>query len=818
MLLRPSPLAALISFLILTVISPQIYSQVSNSTVSHNKNPYLYTCEQQTLSTPVFQPGNLGFIKPSITDLNTPQDAYFPVLIVFVQFANDPGPDCDWWPKGSPPEYMNQLIAPNKKYPVNGNWWDTYSEENELISDYWLEQSRGNFHIVGKAVSIILDHDYLYYQSNGGVEKVNDDIYKKLNGLGTIDWREFDKWKSEVKPGLMEISYQPDGYVDMIYKIFRSHAPKLGMPAGGIAQLGLSYLEGMNYMIDSTHNIYINGDYYFLGSGLSMSPGFGGDEYGPDYTPYAPLTKTGVASFTEHEHGHYLFGPGHSNYGKMSGAGAPYGVDECLSPWENIAIGYMIPKKVNYGAANYVIGDFSSRTSGDTGEVLQVPISINNEDEFFLIANRTKVSDYDKIMWGDTAHGDPYRNINPNYGKGVYIYHCASNYVYPSLIDQECADGLFKWTFGGYAHPDWSNTQEVGFYIKQNVSYDNDCSMGLTDCADGKSMMTWFSYGKHNDNIYCDGTDKIFTNQSDLWTSRELQGDRWDAWNVGYNEMFSPYSSPSTKDWQNGNSGIYIWYYADDTLTHAAKFKIFRTGFGGMTEDDILAVTPPSKPMGLTLNRTGCTNGHQYPLLTWNQNMEPDMLNSESPLNIKHVKKYNIYRARAKGGLDIPVNYELLESVYIMADSIPNYADYSLPLDCSGRGSANETYRYKITAVDNRGTESVQSDFVSLNIIETFIQGINQNGSIPHSYELKQNYPNPFNPATLITFSLPKEGNVKLTVFNLLGEQIGRLVNEYKKEGTYSVKFDGSNLASGIYFYKLETSSYNMTRRMVLLK
>lgn len=85
-------------------------------------------------------------------------------------------------------------------------------------------------------------------------------------------------------------------------------------------------------------------------------------------------------------------------------------------------------------------------------------------------------------------------------------------------------------------------------------------------------------------------------------------------------------------------------------------------------------------------------------------------------------------------------------------------------------------------------------------------------------FELKQNYPNPFNPVTIISYSLPKEQNIKITVYNLLGEQISVLADGLKQRGNYSVKFDGSNLASGIYFYKFESSSYNMTKRMVLLK
>ncbi len=85
-------------------------------------------------------------------------------------------------------------------------------------------------------------------------------------------------------------------------------------------------------------------------------------------------------------------------------------------------------------------------------------------------------------------------------------------------------------------------------------------------------------------------------------------------------------------------------------------------------------------------------------------------------------------------------------------------------------------------------------------------------------FELAQNYPNPFNPITTIKFSLPAAGNVKLAVYNLLGQEVQTLVNGYKEAGTHTVDFEATNLNSGIYLYKIETSTYTQTRKMTLLK
>ena len=92
------------------------------------------------------------------------------------------------------------------------------------------------------------------------------------------------------------------------------------------------------------------------------------------------------------------------------------------------------------------------------------------------------------------------------------------------------------------------------------------------------------------------------------------------------------------------------------------------------------------------------------------------------------------------------------------------------------------------------------------------------NNSIPSGYSLSQNYPNPWNPTTTINYSLAKEGNVKLTIYNALGSKIATIVNEYKPAGSYSVQFNGSNLASGIYLYRTESGTFSATKKFILMK
>ena len=86
------------------------------------------------------------------------------------------------------------------------------------------------------------------------------------------------------------------------------------------------------------------------------------------------------------------------------------------------------------------------------------------------------------------------------------------------------------------------------------------------------------------------------------------------------------------------------------------------------------------------------------------------------------------------------------------------------------------------------------------------------------SYSLDQNYPNPFNPATTISYTVPANSHVTLTVYSLLGAEIATLVNESQNPGRYGVQFDAARLSSGVYFYRLQAGTYVETKRMMLLK
>ena len=83
---------------------------------------------------------------------------------------------------------------------------------------------------------------------------------------------------------------------------------------------------------------------------------------------------------------------------------------------------------------------------------------------------------------------------------------------------------------------------------------------------------------------------------------------------------------------------------------------------------------------------------------------------------------------------------------------------------------------------------------------------------------MEQNYPNPFNPVTTISYYLPQEEFVILKVYDILGREVATLVNEEKHAGNYKVVFNGNNLSSGVYFYRLQAGSFVSTKKIILMK
>lgn len=138
----------------------------------------------------------------------------------------------------------------------------------------------------------------------------------------------------------------------------------------------------------------------------------------------------------------------------------------------------------------------------------------------------------------------------------------------------------------------------------------------------------------------------------------------------------------------------------------------------------------------------------------------------------------------------------------------------------NGHGNSNSPKYYSFTdsKIKVTGTALYRLKQIDIDGTYEYSDVVEANLGAPNKIELNQNYPNPFNPTTSIQFNLPQESEVKLSVFNVLGEEVAELLNNKISAGYHSISFNGSELNSGIYFYKLESSNFTQIRKMMLVK
>ena len=143
-----------------------------------------------------------------------------------------------------------------------------------------------------------------------------------------------------------------------------------------------------------------------------------------------------------------------------------------------------------------------------------------------------------------------------------------------------------------------------------------------------------------------------------------------------------------------------------------------------------------------------------------------------------------------------------------------SYRDFALSLN---KGTDSTTFgEHEVKLEILSSGEKWWTD--TFTIIVNDLTDIKDDSHIPIIYSLSQNYPNPFNPSTTIAYSIPKQSNVTVKVFDVLGREVTTLVNKAQSQGDYEVEFDGTDLTSGIYFYRLQAVDFAETKKMILIK
>ena len=752
--------------------------------------------------------------KPSLT---IGQDKYLKILIAYICFADDnyqPAFDNFWQPHQKPVSPTGGPLIASVKGSEGVFFMDRYP--NYTISDYFCEMSMGKLDIVGDEVLVNLPETSEYYRTNpatNGYGKMNNYVLQYIHDHNPeIIFSNYDKWGWYAH---QQWEMQPDQSVDFVIMAYR-FIPNQGNPNYWFWPMGVdaSGEATLGQNSGGFQTVWYDGVYL---SGYLSPEGAGCTTIG-QLQNYSCVTE-----IIEHEFSHSLFtyniwggsSETHTDIGLMT-AGT-LGTCFNMSPYERSqpVLGWNINPDVITTTSTWLVEDYIK-----SGRILDIPIPNSSPQEHFWIANHQKTSVYDGISRGGKncyAINNGRQNPYCGEGKGLFIYHhtasgCSSNNGgKPHDIEQ--ADGKWNWVVDrwvpyyvpgyNFCIPLFEHSSSNPLYGKDEYMQEIEYITNPPACWSGPRGWTQ----EVNDNPCSEYPNDYFVTM-DWW------GDGSDGYDMVYDEIFSPYSNPRSNTCANpqNNTGITIRLLNKDMYGNI-MVKIYF--------DDNLALQecPPSKPKNLhvtALEFDPVTHAF-HPKLNWAINSEPDFINQGV-----YAPHYNIYRGNSSKCLLEP-SYSLLTTV---TNNVTEYVDYSVvlyPQNINYPGCELEwlTYSYKISASDNTNLESLKSD---RSLISGLHDPCNNNDKlailpiVPNSYSIS-NYPNPFNSRTKIRYTIPSDVFVTIKVFNVLGQVVFTLVNkEFKKAGYYEVRFDGTNLASGLYLYKIEAGPYVQTKKMLLLK
>lgn len=356
----------------------------------------------------------------------------------------------------------------------------------------------------------------------------------------------------------------------------------------------------------------------------------------------------------------------------------------------------------------------------------------------------------------------------------------------------------------------------------------------------------WFRYDSTEQKIFlwCDTTEVLhmdFTvNDStycDLFSIPYLCVPICDVFIQSYSDTFAnSIIFPKSIKWDEYNS-LYDCNYSYD---YADGLGLWHYGYGCLSHGGSFSSTS-NKLIQCILNGYNIAEPDSPEIL-----IQPVTVITDSLLNLTFQVKHKFSRIFPIGSQNTSLNFidlVVFHSYYSKQDTILNPIVYPIWIE----GSENYTmqyilnmnlladeynFNYKIEAIDKglvpNSSFSPESGYYTA-ALDTVTHVLNEN-SIPNEFLLHQNYPNPFNPSTIIKYSIPNVISTKgrnlfvnLKVYDVLGNELVTLVNEEKSAGTYEVGFNTrseklSNIASGIYFYRLQVGGFVETKKMILLR
>lgn len=566
-----------------------------------------------------------GMWLPSIGKINA--------LFIFAQFPDDNYDTLNsQWPKGREPINMRKWVDEKwSKNPTQGS-----------MTHYFNEMSFNKLKFTGKTVSAISPHTRKWYLLNRKTRGfIQQEIIKEVNKK--IDFAQFDNWSLLARHKNIN---KPDGIVDMIFMVWRNISDDYPSDSIKIIKNLLDFnndegdLGGHQFTVDNGKRI------------VKTWWGMLGNQPGGSGVTVRDFLSTNALRTCIHEFAHYLIGDNsyHSGYGFWAMLDAFGKRTQVANSFERSTLGWINIKSINNSTEktykNIKLGDYVT-----TGNALRINID-SLKSEYFYIENHQNLSYWEK------------NHIFGKVEKGIYVIR-QDNY-YANSMHLISAHGRYDWEVNQLIQSPWGNEKLPVF---EQIKADRK------NGYDDLEYIPWDWKNIHQK----PAPIHFIENSKDHLPVKDVkyQGDSTDAFRIGYNEVFSPWSNPDSRDKNRDSTGIGFKLNGDTNGVYSLDVYI-HTAYQA----------PPSKPINLDAQLK-----NNSVLISWTENIEPDMKGGY----------YKIYRSEDENGM--PAVFKLIKKIKAFnknGSPVTGWIDPGV--------NKNQKYYYRISAVDNTGLESVPSN------------------------------------------------------------------------------------------------------------
>lgn len=486
--------------------------------------------------------------------------------------------------------------------------------------------------------------------------------------------------------------------------------------------------------------------------------------------------------------------------------------------------------------ANNSVSYYNSSTyiSGTDGSSINPSIAVDKNNTsnppVFHIAWEDNLSSSQSKIFYNTLISNSGNNIS--FGTEVEVSSgsgYAKNYK-PSLI--EINNGVritwMAWNVNEGEKYKAAMMKDPGYYVYWSFdegSYVSSANINRT--SDGNYIIGWTANSGMN-NKYV--TNSSFTNIKNFGIAgKDLQISNGSNFNSMYGMVLNTVSSPYFFN-QSASVGSIGKQNAFDEIYSGRGVALKKNN--AEIYFSLNDVTVNDKPISFTetedtLKITNINKLNEY-LLT-----EPFMLDDNSVFSygLKYgvtdsVSAKNIFGNNSSINFRIDIvdeqSHEKISTLEEVKFTSANFAkNENITSRVTAKGTGGKKVRLRYTVEDKTGASYSLINRVSSGsmIPKTNTKEIIYNGTaVITDYELSQNFPNPFNPATTINYQLPQDGFVTLKIYDVLGNEVTTLVNEYKNMGSYNINYNASSLSSGVYLYSIRVNDFSATKKLVLMK